>query len=130
MVSSFFKSVSKAIKHWYLPLIVGIIFIALGILVLFTPMESYLALAFIFSISFLVSGISEIIFAISNRKQMEGWGWNLSIGILTVLLGIVLINNPAISIVTLPFVVGFVVLFRSIMAISTSLDMRNYLIKD
>jgi uncharacterized membrane protein HdeD (DUF308 family) len=41
-----------------------------------------------------------------------------------------LVGNPAISMVTLPFFVGFVVLFRSIMAISTSLELRNYYIMD
>lgn len=127
---NFFKSVYNAVKYWYLHLIVGIIFIGIGILVFRTPLESYLTLAFIFSISFLVSGIFEIIFSISNRKELEGWGWNLAMGILTALVGIMLIDNPAISAVTLPLYVGFVVLFRSIMAISTSLELRNYLIPD
>lgn len=130
MASNFFKAVKNSVKHWYLPLIVGLIFIGLGIYSLFSPAESYLALALLFSISFLVGGASDIIFSILNREELEGWGWQLAMGILTFLFGILLINNPAISIVTLPFVVGFVVLFRSIMAVSTSLELRNYYIRD
>lgn len=130
MTSNFFKAVKNTVKHWYLPLIVGILFIGLGVYSLFSPAESYLALALLFSISFLVAGAFDIFFAISNREELEGWGWQLSMGILTLLFGILLINNPAISLITLPFVVGFVVLFRSINAISTSLELRNYHILD
>ena len=93
-MATFLKSVKNSVKHWYLTLII------------------------------------EIIFSIANRKELEGWGWNLALGIVTLLVGIMLVGNPAISMVTLPFFVGFVVLFRSIMAISTSLELRNYYIMD
>lgn len=130
MTTNYTKMLSNAVKHWYLPLIAGIIFIGLGIMVFYTPLESYLALAFIFSISFFASGVSEMFFAGSNRNKMDGWGWHLGMGMLTAIFGLILINNPTISLVTLPFIVGFVVMFRSVTAISTSLDMRNHLVKD
>ncbi|MDX2443140.1 MAG: HdeD family acid-resistance protein [Bacteroidales bacterium] len=130
MATNFFKTIKNSVKHWYLTLIVGIIFVGIGILVFFTPLESYVGLALLFSISFLVGGIFEIVFSISNRKVLDGWGWNLALGILTFLVGLVLIDNPEISMVTLPFMVGFVVLYRSIMAISLSFELRNYHIMD
>jgi uncharacterized membrane protein HdeD (DUF308 family) len=129
-METFMKSVERSVKHWYLHLIVGIIFIGAGIMVFRTPVESYLTLSIIFSVLFLLSGLLEIVFSIANRKELEGWGWNLALGIVTLLVGIMLVGNPAISMVTLPFFVGFVVLFRSIMAISTSLELRNYYIMD
>ena len=95
-----------------------------------TPLESYLTLSIIFSVAFLLTGLLEIAFSISNRKELEGWGWHLALGILTLLVGIMLVDNSAITMVTLPFFVGFVVLFRSIMAISTSLELRNYYVLD
>jgi uncharacterized membrane protein HdeD (DUF308 family) len=61
---------------------------------------------------------------------MEGWGWDLSLGILSLLVGILMLIHPEISMVTLPFFVGFVLLFRSIMAIGVSLELRNYYILD
>jgi uncharacterized membrane protein HdeD (DUF308 family) len=129
-MATFLKSVKNSVKHWYLTLIIGIIFLGVGIVVFFTPLESYLALSIIFSVAFLLTGLLEIAFSISNRNELEGWGWHLALGIVTLLVGIMLVGNPAISMVTLPFFVGFVVLFRSIMAISTSLELRNYYIMD
>jgi uncharacterized membrane protein HdeD (DUF308 family) len=69
-------------------------------------------------------------FSISNHKEIDNWGWTLTFGILTFLLGLLLIMNPAISITTLPIYVGFVVLFRSIMGISYALELKNYGIID
>ncbi|WP_075602485.1 HdeD family acid-resistance protein [Saccharicrinis aurantiacus] len=125
-MTNFLKVAKNSVKHWYLLTISGLIFIALGIWVFATPLESYLTLAFIFTLSFLVSGTSEIIFAISNRKEIDGWGWTLSMGLLNVLIGIILLIHPGISITTLPLFVGFSVMYRSIYAISMSIDLRNY----
>ncbi len=130
MLSDAIKSIKDTIKHWYLPLILGIIFIAVGILALATPMETYLSLAILFSVSFFVVGIIEIIFSISFRKQLDGWGWSLASGILSSIIGVLLIIHPQISIVTLPLFVGFVVLFRSMMAIAWSIEFQKYKVPD
>ncbi|HBH22923.1 MAG TPA: hypothetical protein DDY13_05810 [Cytophagales bacterium] len=129
-MSSFLKTVTNTVKHWYIPLIVGLIFIGIGIYTLISPLESYLALSIIFSLSFLFSGLAEIIFSISNRNEIDNWGWTLAFGILTFLLGVLLIVNPAISMTTLPLYVGFIVLFRSIMGISYALELKNYGVLD
>jgi uncharacterized membrane protein HdeD (DUF308 family) len=126
MVNSFIESAAKAVKHWWLLLIVGLIFIAAGIWVIATPLSSYLTLSTLFSVSFLVAGFFDIAFSVSNRKLMKGWGWNLVFGIANVAVGILLISNPLISVATLPVYVGITVLFRSIMTVGTSLDLRGY----
>ena len=127
---NFFKKVNNAIKYWYLQLIVGILFIAIGIWSFTAPLESYVALSVVFSISFIVAGISEMFFAISNKDEMDSWGWTLALGIIGSIVGILMLLNPEISVVTLPFYVGFVVLFRSVYAIGISLDLKNYRIMD
>ena len=40
----------------------------------FSPVSTYVALSIIFSVSMLISGILEIIFAFSNRKGVPSWG--------------------------------------------------------
>ena len=130
MSDNILKTVRNAIKYWYLPLIVGIIFIGVGIWTFRTPLQSYAALSFIFSISFLVSGISEIYFAIANREEIDNWGWTLALGLLGAIVGILLLINPDVSAATLPFFVGFVVLFRSVYAIGAAIDLKNYKIMD
>jgi uncharacterized membrane protein HdeD (DUF308 family) len=123
---NFFKTVRNAVKHWYLPLIAGIVFVAVGIWVFATPAESYVALSIVFSISFLVNGIFETYFSIANKDELENWGWSLALGIMSLIVGFILILHPSISLTTLPIFVGFVVLYRSIMAVSFSLDLKNY----
>lgn len=125
-----FKFIRNTVKNWYIPLIVGIIFVLTALYTFFQPMESYLALSIIFAFSFLISGSFETIFAISNSKELENWGWTLLFGLVNLTIGFILLSNPAISMVTLPLYVGFVILFRSISAISYSLDLKNYGVAD
>ncbi len=112
-------------SYWYLPLLLGILFIALGIWVLFTPLESFLALAIFFAVTFLISGILEIVYAISNRRSLNKWGWSLAVGIVDLIIGIILVSTPAISMVVLPLYVGFGVLFRATLAIGWAFELKR-----
>lgn len=123
-----FKKIEKAIKRWYLMLVVGVIFIVLGIWTLATPVDAYIALSFVFAMGFLVSGITEMVFALSNKHQ--NWGWSLVLGILSTVVGVLLLINPAASMVTLPLYVGFTLLFRSISGMTAAYDMKQYGILD
>ncbi|NME71917.1 HdeD family acid-resistance protein [Flammeovirga aprica] len=120
------NSLQRSIKHWYLPLISGILFIIAGVFTFTYPIESYVALSTLFSVTFIIMGISDITFSILNRKVIKGWGWQLLLGFTYTLLGIFLIKNPAISIVTLPMYVGFSFLIRAIGTISFSQDLRRF----
>lgn len=119
-----------AIKHWYLSLLLGIFFIIIGFWVLSTPLESYLALSMLFSVIFFVSGIFEIFYYVTNRQTTENWGWGLTAGIIEFLIGVWLISSPVVSVTILPFVVGFVLLFRSSTAMAVSFDLKSRGIKD
>lgn len=125
-MKTFLKTVNNAIKYWYIFLIIGILFAALGLYVFATPLKSFITLALFFSLSFIFSGLSEIMFASFNRKEVDNWGWILASGVISMLLGIIMTVRPEISMATLPFYIGFIVLFRSFMAISTAIDLQNY----
>lgn len=126
MQNSFFKTIRNSVKHWYIPLIIGILLILLGFYTITTPLTSFLALTLLFSWSFIITGLLEIIFAIQNKDEIEGWGWYLTGGILYTLFGILLLSNPAVSAMTLTFVVGFYIMFRSIQLMAFSFDLKNY----
>lgn len=124
-MTTFMKAITKSVKHWYIPLIIGILSIALGIYVFTVPVETYLTLSVLFSISFIVIGLLDIFFSIRNRKILEGWGWYLVGGLLTLAAGIILIIYPEISVTVLPFVVGFTLLFLSFLLMGFSFEMKN-----
>ncbi|WP_313263445.1 DUF308 domain-containing protein [Sphingobacterium sp.] len=126
MANSFFKTIRTSIKHWYIPLIIGILLILLGFYTISTPVAAFLTLAILFSWSFIISGILEIIFAVQNKDEVDGWGWYLTGGILYTLFGVLLIANPLLSASTLAFIVGFYALFKSFQLLSFSFDLKNY----
>lgn len=84
-----------------------------------------MTLALLFSISFIVSGLMDVVFSIKNHKTLSGWGWYLVNGIMTLAIGIYLVIHPEVSEATLPFVVGFTLLIRSFLTLGFSLDLKE-----
>jgi len=125
--------ISKAVstvKHWWLLLIVGILLIVGSIWVFFTPLEGYVALAWLFSILVLANGFSYVYLSIASRKVLEGWGWYLAGGIFEMIIGFVLISYPEISMAILPLVLGFWFMFRGAQIIAASLELKEYGVMD
>ena len=114
-------------RYWYLSLILGILFIFIGIVVLRTPKESYITLSIFFSLSFFINGILEIIYYLSNRSTTHNWGWGLVSGIFDLFFGSWLISNPQISIEILPIYVGFMLMFRSLTAVAVAIELKNHI---
>lgn len=130
METSFLKSIKKAIKHWYIPALVGVFFVIVSIIVFMSPASSLLALSILFALSFVFGGLAEAVFSAANRNQMDNWGWSLAFGIITFIVGISLTIHPALSISVLAFYIGFLILFRSVSAISFAMDVKRYGRKD
>ncbi|MCW5921568.1 MAG: DUF308 domain-containing protein [Saprospiraceae bacterium] len=128
--TSFINQSAYAVRHWWASMLLGILFIVTGFLVLRTPVESYMALAMLFSVAFVANGILEIYMAVSERKETRGWGWILAGGIIDLLIGIMLVSNPLLSMTVLPFVVGFGLMFRSMMAIGVSINLQILAVKN
>lgn len=124
-MENIFQTFRNSLKHWYIPLIIGILLILLGFYVFTTPLETYLTLVLFFTASFIASGLMDIVFSIQNHKILKGWGWFLVSGILTLAMGFYLVAYPQIPIVILPFVVGFTLLFRSFLLLGHSFDLRD-----
>lgn len=120
------KSVQSTVKRWWISLILGVLFIMMGIWVFRTPIESFITLSIVFSVLILFSGIFGIIFSIAERKDLKGWGWYLTGGILDLLIGILLVSHPAMTMAILPLYVGFWLLFQGIMSIGFSFQFKSY----
>ena len=71
-------------------LLLGLLYIAVALCLLFAPVSSYVALSVIFSISILVQWRSGKFFlAAGNKKAISSWGWYLAGGIIDLLIGII-----------------------------------------
>ena len=125
-LKSTFKEIRTDIKDWWVFLLIGIVIMGLGVLVFANPLGSYTALAVFFAVSMMVSGLSQKWFAISNRDELVGWGWQLALGIMEFIIGIVLIFNLNFTMAILPFYVGFWLLFKSLALIGFSFELKSY----
>ena len=126
MSTTIFKEIKEAVTYWWLLLLTGLILVAVGIWVFASPATAYLSLSILFGASILSIGFFEIVFAISSRKSLQGWGWTLASGLLDIVIGTYLLSYPAVTMAILPFVLGFWLLFRGFSAIGFSFELKSY----
>ena len=126
MTQSFLKTIRESINYLWLGLLGGVLVHIVSIWLISSPIASYLSLSLLFAWGILLTGIFEIIFAISNRKGMDSWGWTLASGILDLVIGFYLLSHPAITMTVLPFILGFWLLYRGSFAIGLAFDMKSY----
>jgi len=105
--------------------VIGIIFIIAGISIFSKPASGYLNLSLFFSVVILCSGFSQIFFSLSNSTILKGWGWILVSGILDVAIGAYLLMYPLMTMVTLPYFVGFWLIIRSFYLMGAAFDLRE-----
>ena len=130
MENELFESARRAKKYWWVSLLIGILAIGLGIWCLAAPWATIIALSFVFAIGFIASGLFEIIYAVSNRESISGWGWNLASGIIDLLFGIIILALPPdVIALILAYFVGFWIMFRSIWGIGSAADLQRLNIK-
>lgn len=119
------SKISHVIKYWWVGVLLGVLFLLLGIWVLQSPIESFVTFAIYFAITYIISGIGAIAFSVSNREALDGWGWQLAGGILELVMGIALLANPGVSMIVLAFFVGFWLLFRGFATISIAVELKK-----
>lgn len=121
------KTVQGTVRNWWISLIVGILSLALGVILIFQPMNYLCTFAHLFMISFVVTGIFEIVFALRNNDFIIGWGWGLANGILDILLGVMLFI-PKITPLMMVYIIGFWIMTKAICGIGISCDLKRILV--
>ena len=121
--STLIENSKRAVRYWWLLLIIGIALFVVGILVFVYPTQSYLGMSLLFGWLMLISGILEVVLSSVNKHFITGRGWMLAGGIIEIVLGIILIFNVALSAATLPIFLGFWLMLRAFGAIGLGSDM-------
>ena len=129
-MKTLFDELQCEVKNWWLSLLLGILYVVVAVSLMFAPLSGYAVLSILFSISMLFSGLLEISFAVSNRKNVSSWGWYLAGGIIDLILGIFLMASPGLSMEVLPFVLAFWLMFRGFTLCGYSTDLKRYGTKD
>ncbi len=110
-------------RHWWIPLLLGIIVLALGIVVMLFPQTSYLTMTLLFGAVIILSGVMYLGMAMS--KDVKGRGWLIVSGIIEIILGIILAMMPALSALALPLCLGFWLIFKGASLVGIGYGLRN-----
>jgi uncharacterized membrane protein HdeD (DUF308 family) len=97
--------------------VVGIAFLVLGVLALFTPGNTFVALAALVSFFFAIAGAFDVVAAIAARDDFEVWWLQLIAGIAELGLGFWAAGYWSRSVVLLIAWIGASMLFRGMMLI-------------
>lgn len=117
---------ARAIRHWWLYVICGILCFAAGIAVFVFPMDSYLALGIIFGVLMLVVGAAQLVVGASSGNYFAMRGYLIVGGILDLILGIFLCVNPGVTLVLMPVLLGIWMLYHSFMIMAFGGDMETF----
>ncbi|MCJ8208347.1 DUF308 domain-containing protein [Mucilaginibacter sp. RS28] len=120
-----YQTIRNTAKHWWLVLTGGVVLTLLGIWMLVFPVQSYISLSFAFALVILTAGVFEFTFAVFNLTA-KGWGLTLLSGLADLFIGGYLYSHPAITMTLLPFILGFWLLFRGILAIWGAWGVKSF----
>lgn len=113
-------------KNWYMLLIKGIIMILLAIVVFNHPGATLLGVAFYLGIGLIISGIIVMALGIAERKLSSNWRWRTFEGVIDLVLGIIVINNPVLTLSIIPFMIGFWACLYGIFLIIDAFSTKEY----
>lgn len=82
------------IRLWWIPLITGILSIALGIWTFLCPAESLPTLAIVFAACIGAAGLLNLAYVMSSSMRGANWGWGLAIGLLEIVASVWLFCLP------------------------------------
>ena len=117
---------TRAIRHWWLLLLAGLLCVALGIAVFVFPLESYVTMSLLFGVLMLVIGAGQLIIATTSGNYLMMRGYIIVGGIIDLLLGIFLCIYPDMGLFALPLMMGVCLLYHSFMIISFGGDLETF----
>ena len=117
---------SRAVRHWWLYMLCGILCVAAGIAVFIFPMESYMTMGLLFGILMLLVGTTQLVVASSSGNYLTMRGYVIVGGILDVIRGLFLCVNPYVSMVLMPVLLGIWMLYHSFILMAFGGDLETF----
>lgn len=103
----------------------GLLNVALGAIFFWKPLEGVAALGLLLAVLIMAIGVMEILFALQHRPA-PGWGWVLTLGIVSVLLGLLIsLGWPQSSFLLIGLYVGINMISGGIWRIAMGVAMRK-----
>ncbi|HEX2360513.1 MAG TPA: DUF308 domain-containing protein [Jiangellaceae bacterium] len=120
-----FATASLRAKPW-VGWVVGFAYLAGALIGIVWPGVTLFALVIIVGVSFLVGGIVQTVMAWQLRGTATGWGWSFAFGLLSVLVGLILLfGSPAESVVLLAIALAIYVFMTGITLVAMAFAIRR-----
>ncbi|WP_050614190.1 HdeD family acid-resistance protein [Bacillus testis] len=110
----------------FLVLLSGLAMICLGFWFVLNPPVSLVAITVFIGLLMIVSGIFHIILFFYHRNQRKTSGWLMADGLLTLLLGVVLVFDRVTGTLTLIYFFSFWVLFSGLLRLIAGFEAREF----
>ena len=105
-----------------LGVIVGLIGVLTGLVLLVRPGESVVTAALVLGFWWTLSGVMQLARGIA---MSEGRVWNLVMGVIGLIAGIIILAQPGIGLVTLVWIVGLGLIFQGMVEIAAGFGIRR-----
>jgi uncharacterized membrane protein HdeD (DUF308 family) len=96
---------------WWLVLLEGIAAVIVGLLLLFSPGVTLAILVQVLGLYWIIKGVLALVSLFVDRSM---WGWKLFVGILSIIAGVIVLDNPIWSAILVPTIVVWIVAIQAI----------------
>ncbi len=120
------KRAGRAVQHWWLIMLAGLLAIAAGIAAFVFPLESYVTLSILFGVLMLLTGAAKLIAASTSSNFFMMRGYVIVAGVVDLLLGLFLCIYPGVTLVLLPVMMGLWMMYNSFMMIALAGDFETF----
>ena len=118
-------SEKRIFTYWWFPLLFGIMFVLIGIWILWSPVESLESLTKIIGVIAVVSGTTQILFTSLNRQGIPKWEFQLAGGVIDLAIGVILVVDPTILLKIITIFVGIWLIVNSITLVMRASEARQ-----
>ncbi len=119
----------RAVQHWWLMMLAGVLCVALGIAVFVFPLQSYVTLSILAGILMLLVGAAQLIIASTSGNYLAMRSYMLVGGLIDLILGLLLCIYPGVTMALLPIMLGIWMMYHSFMIIAFGGDMETFRVK-
>lgn len=101
-------------RYWWLPLITGLLCIALGLWTIFAPASALPAMAAAFAYCLILVGIFDGFWSLSTTRVNPSWGWDLCMSVIDVIAGVWMLTlDPAQMTLTFLYIIAIWIIFAA-----------------
>ncbi|MEM6963191.1 MAG: DUF308 domain-containing protein [Bacteroidota bacterium] len=114
-----------SLNKWWLITLKGILFCALGAILLVHPYVATEAIAIFFGTTLLITGVLYVVFSIYNQSNLTWWKWYLAEGAFDIFLGLLIFLFPITTLIASAFLGGIWIIFIGVFQLAFSWQIKD-----